>query len=127
MVNLASSSTDAFTPSQVILGDADVVTKSVTVVSGQTLAALTVVGVITASGKYAVCNLAAENGTEVPAGILVNAVNASGGDKDGTVYLGGDFNIAALVWGASFTTAVLKNAAFLGTNIVVRTSTYSVG
>lgn len=52
----------------------------VTVVSGQNLAAGAVVGKVTASGKYAIYNNGASNGTEAAAGILVAACDASGGD-----------------------------------------------
>jgi hypothetical protein len=56
-----------------------------TVVSGQNLEAGTVVGVITASGKYAIYDAGASDGTESVAGILYDNVNATDGDIDGQV------------------------------------------
>lgn len=51
-----------------------------TVVSGQTLAAGTLLGRVTASGKYAAYNDALATGVEVCKGILLKAVAAVGGD-----------------------------------------------
>ena len=59
--------------------------EGVTIVTGQNLAAGTVLGKITASGKYAAYSNAASDGTEVAAGILFEAVNATGGDKKGVM------------------------------------------
>ena len=56
---------------------------AVTVVSGQNLIAGSVVGKITASEKYAKYDNAAVDGTEVAAGILFDAVDASTADADG--------------------------------------------
>lgn len=52
----------------------------VTLVSGQNLAAGAVVGIITATGKWAAYNNALDTGVEVARGILLGAVDASGGD-----------------------------------------------
>lgn len=56
---------------------------SITVVSGQNLARGTVVGKITASGKYTAWTTGAADGSQVAAGVLLDAVNASAGDKEG--------------------------------------------
>lgn len=127
MSYIAQSGTDAYTPTQLILGDADIVTDSITVLSGENLAANTVVGRVTASGKIVECDLGAADGSEVPLGILVNAVDASAGDKAGNIYIGGEFNRDLLAWHTSFATDLLKDAAFDGTNIAIKTPTYSVG
>ena len=52
----------------------------VTLISGQNLAAGVVVGKITASGKYTTYANGASDGSEVAAGILYAATDASGGD-----------------------------------------------
>lgn len=59
--------------------------KTVTVVSGQDLPALTVVGKITASGKFAAFNQDGVDGTENAAGFLIGAVDASTADKLGVI------------------------------------------
>lgn len=125
MTYLASSGTETFTPTQLFAGDADVITQPVTVKSGSNLAQYTVVGRIDATGKIVACDLAANDGSQRAIGILVNAIDASGGDKAGTIYIAGDFNRAALVWHASFDTDLKKTLAFDRTNIVTRALAYS--
>jgi hypothetical protein len=124
---LAATETESFTQTQIFAGSADVVTVPVTVVSGQNLAIRAVVGRVTASGKIKICDTAAVDGSQTPIGILVNAVDASGGDKAGDIYVGGDFNVDALTWHASFSTDVLKLKAFDNSNITVRNLVFSVG
>lgn len=51
-----------------------------TLISGQDLAAGTVLGIITASGKFTQFDQDASTGEEAAAGILLGAVDASGGD-----------------------------------------------
>ena len=57
----------------------------VTVASGQNLATGTVIGVITASGKVTQLAPAASDGSETAAGVLLNPVDASTGDKPGVI------------------------------------------
>lgn len=57
--------------------------EEITVVDGQTLKAGHVVGIVTASGKYAEHDPAAGDGTEDAAGILYRAVTADGADETG--------------------------------------------
>lgn len=89
-----------------------------TVVSGQDLAALTVVG-FDGTGKIT----EADNSTVTAAGVLVYAVDATGGDVVGQVYRGGNFNPDELVWNAAYATDADKVKAFEGapspTQIVV--------
>ena len=59
--------------------------ETITVVSGQDLAAGDVVGIVTASGKYAIYDDAETDGTETAAGILFDAVDASAADKTGVI------------------------------------------
>lgn len=59
--------------------------ETITIVSGQNLKAGAVVGKITASGKYAAYDNAAENGTEAAAGVLFAAVDASDADAAGVI------------------------------------------
>lgn len=110
---LASGKTDeAFTPEQAIIGATDVITVPGTLVSGQNLAAGSVLGRITTGGKYTLCDSGAEDGSEVPVAILVDAVNAASADKACVVYTAGEFNVDWLTFHASFSTAALKLNAF---------------
>lgn len=56
--------------------------ETITVVSGQNLVAGTVIGKITASGKYAVADnvTPASDGSQTAAGVLLEDADASGGD-----------------------------------------------
>lgn len=56
---------------------------SITVVSGQNLARGTVLGKITANGKYTAFAPAAADGSQTAAGVLLDAVDASAADKEG--------------------------------------------
>ena len=67
--------------------------KTVTLISGQNLAASTVLGKITASGKYTQLAPAAADGSETAAAILYGATDASGGDTDCVIV----YKIAAYV------------------------------
>lgn len=124
---LATTETESFSSVQLFAGDADVVTQPITVLSGQNLAQYSVVGRVTASGKVKLCDTAAVDGSQTPIGIMVNAIDASGGDLAGDIYIGGDFLLAPLVWHASFSTDVLKLKAFDRTNIAIHKGIFSVG
>ena len=74
---------------------------------------LTVLGRVTASGEYKVCNRAASDGSEKAVGIVVAgwAVDATSAAKDVKIYTGGAFNMEALTWHSSFDTDAKKLAA----------------
>lgn len=80
-----------------LTGDLKRVEVPIIIVSGQAaLTRGTVMGKVTASGKYAVYSDAASNGTEVAAGILaLDTDAASGGDVAAFMYVTGEFNSAA--------------------------------
>lgn len=93
----------------------------VTIISGQNLAIGTVVGKITASGKYTILAPAAIDGSEVAAGIMTAAVDASAGDAVGVIIAREAIAIdSGLVWpggitGGEITTATgqLKTATII--------------
>lgn len=66
-------------------GNGTISREAVTVVSGQNLAAGTVVGKITGSGKYKAYDANNTDGSEVAAGILYEAVDASLADAPGVI------------------------------------------
>jgi hypothetical protein len=91
--------------------------------SGNNLAAGTVLGVITASGKYAAFNQDGADGTQAAAGILYAAVDASAADAN-CVVTARDCEVdgAALTWPSDIT-AGEKDAAIADLNalgIIVR-------
>lgn len=79
--------TESTRPGEFIIAEANgsISREEVTIVSGQNLAAGTVVGKITASGKYTAYDDDNADGSETAAGILYAAVDASGGDKKGVI------------------------------------------
>jgi|GEM_PF-618904 len=107
---LASSDTESQSHNPIVLGGSPV-TENGTLVSGQDLADYTVLGRITASGKLAAADQDASDGRENPIGVLVHAVDASGGDKACQFYTGGTLNADLLVWDAGYT-AAMQAAAF---------------
>lgn len=122
--NLASGS---YTPSQRFAGDSDIITNNFTIATAAgSLAAGTVLGRITASGKLIKSAIGAGDGSAVPVGILCEAVDASGGDKVASIYVAGEFALDFLVFDATYNTDALKLAAF-GTSgsIIVRKLGYS--
>lgn len=87
-----------------------------TLISGQNLAAAVVVGRITASGKYTTYANGAVDGSEVVAGIMYAAVDASGGDvTDARIFRRGPAIVNAndLGWGGNDGTGITAGKADL--------------
>jgi hypothetical protein len=84
----------------------------VTVAAGQVLALGAVVGVITASSKVKVVDPSATDGSEVAAGVLIQAVNANLADRDDGLIVARHAIVAdhALVWPTGITVAEKKSA-----------------
>ena len=96
---------------------------AVTILSGQTLVAGTVLGRVTASGKYAAHDPAASDGTQAAAAVLYAAVDASAGDVGGTITArDAEVDSASLTWAAGISvpnkSAAIAALAALG--IIVR-------
>jgi len=71
----------------------------VTILSGEVLVAGAVLGIVTASGKFAEYNNAAVDGLEVAAGILLEAVDATGADADGVALVRDfEFHAGEVTW-----------------------------
>lgn len=121
----ASSEVENYNPTEQYGGEADVVTGSGTVASGNNLARLTVVARLTADNKLVPYDPdAADTGAEKALGIMAEAVDASAADAEGPIYIGGVFNPDELVWDGAVTEAQ-KVRAFDGTNIALREPKYS--
>ncbi len=91
-------------------GDYPAVTDIRTIVSGQNLTRGAVLGKITTSGKYTLCDSAAIDGSENPVCILAEDCDASGGDKAADVYLSGQFNEGQLTFGGADTADTHRDA-----------------
>ena len=99
-------------------GDFPRVTKPATVVSGAgVLAKGTVLGIVTATGKFDEYADAGAGGLDVAKAILAEDVDATSADVNCSVYLAGDFNEDALTG----LTAAAK-VDFIGTPIFIGTA-----
>lgn len=102
-------------------GSGEIRTQTCVFASGADIVKWSVVGRITASGKLVLCDLTANDGSEVPVGIAVESANSASADANGNIYVSGDFNIARLVFDASFDTDAKKIGNFDRTQISVKT------
>jgi len=66
-------------------GNGNISREEITITSGEVLAVGAVVGKVTATGKYVAYNDAGVAGEEVAAGILYDAVDATGADAKGVI------------------------------------------
>lgn len=90
-----------------------VVTEKVTIASGENLKRGTILGIVTASGKYVAADSTdtggGATGTADPKAILLADVDASAADVEGVdVALSGEFNAAKLIAKAGSTVAGFK-------------------
>jgi hypothetical protein len=104
----ASFSTDVFTPDRLIAGDEEILSRKVTILTGQTLVRGAVLGKITASGKYILSLSGASDGSEVPDAVLAQDVDATAADKEAMAYFTGRFNQDALTIGTAHTAASIR-------------------
>ena len=118
---LAESSVETHTEDNLVAGSTPAIaTEPGTLITGQNLARGALVGRITASGKLTECDNTAVDGSAVPVGIMVHAIDATAADKACQIYKAGCFRKASMTWHASFNTDPEKDAAFDGTAIVLR-------
>ena len=88
--------------------------EAVTIASGNTILAGTVLGKITASGKYKAYDNDAADGTQAATCIAYDDVDASAGDALATVIVrDAEIDQSKLVWGAAVTTQAEKDAAYV--------------
>ena len=87
-----------------LIGGAEpaLITKNLTIASGAgKLARGTVLGKITASGKFTKANSASSDGSQAANCILATEVDATSADAVATAYVTGMFNIEALTFGGT--------------------------
>lgn len=102
---------EIYLPDQLIAGQFQPVTQPVTIASGAgVLTRGTVLGRITASGKYIKSASAAGDGSQTPVAVLADDVDATSADAAAGVYMTGEFNSNALTLGAGWTVATVTNA-----------------
>lgn len=117
-MNPGASKDTAYDPSD-ILADGDVVTREVTLASGQNVVRGAVLGKVTSGGAYKLSAVGAGDGSETPTVIAAQAVNASGGAKKIQVYVRCKVRPSKLTFGASHTAASTWEAlAARGINLV---------
>lgn len=95
------------------------VSRSITLISGQNLKRGAVLGKITASSKYNLSASAAGDGSQTPDLILAEDCDASAGDKGALAYARGDFSAAGLTLGAGHSVAsILEGLRAKGITII---------
>ncbi|AKM11632.1 hypothetical protein AB433_07550 [Croceicoccus naphthovorans] len=87
-------------------------TRVITVLSGEVRSAGAVLGKITASGKYKLSASAAGDGSQTPALVLAQDVDASGGDVEAVCYetCSGGIVASGLTLGTGHTIASIRDA-----------------
>ncbi|MBU0680112.1 MAG: head decoration protein [Proteobacteria bacterium] len=94
---------ETLTPSNLLAGSFPRVTRSRTLLTGLLYAEGTVLGKITASGKYTICDKAAVDGSQAPLEILLAATDATLADAVAVTGRTGQYNEDALVLGGTTT------------------------
>ncbi|RJF81123.1 head decoration protein [Azospirillum cavernae] len=110
---------ERYTPQTLFSGSFPVHSEPRRIAAGQTLAALSVLGRVTATGALTLSVQAATDGSEKPVAILLAATDTNAGATDAPVYLAGCFNPALLVYGAGHDADSVK-AALLGSPLFLR-------
>jgi len=99
MVNYVSTETSAY--DNLIAGPSDVIKEECAVALGQgVLAAGAVLGLVTATAKYALCAKGASDGSETAVGILAEDINATSVEVTSMMITAGEVNENALSFGA---------------------------
>lgn len=99
-----------FAPDKLIAGSFPVVTESVTLESGQNLLRGALLGKVTATGKYKLSVASANDGSQNPVAILAKDTDATAGDTVTVVYLSGEFNEDAVIYGTGHTANSVRDA-----------------
>ena len=92
-----------------VITDHPVVTRPVTVASGNNLKRGALVGKITASKKVVLSLSAASDGSEKPYGVLMEDVDATDGDKAGRVYRLAGIDETLVTFGAGHTADTVRD------------------
>lgn len=121
----ASFSSSSSTVENLIGGEKVVLSRSITLITGQNLVRGALLGKITASGKYNLSLSAASDGSQTPDAILAEDCDATSADKVTVAYFNGDFQSVGMTLGTAHTVAsVTEGLRVKGINIVVPQVTY---
>ncbi len=93
----------AFDPNGIVAGGYDFHAEKETLLTGTNYEAGTLLGKITASGKYTTSLTASNDGSEVPVAVLLEPVDASGGDADGIILKAGGVVQDKIIYGTGHT------------------------
>lgn len=99
-----------FDPNGIVVGGFDHHAEPETLLTGANYAAGTVLGKITASGKYTTSLTASSDGSETPVAVLLEDVDASSGDAPGVVLKQGGVDETKLTFGTGHTAASTRDA-----------------
>ena len=121
----ASGLTDQgeYKPCNLIAGKYPRIERIITIALGSALTKGSVLGRVTASGKFSLSASDASDGSETPDAILAEDVDASAEDKQAVVYFSGEFNETALTLGNGHTLESIrtglrsKASSFVKTNL----------
>ncbi|MDC9598735.1 head decoration protein [Xenorhabdus anantnagensis] len=107
-----------YVPDQLIAGQLQLVTDTVTIAKSGVLKRGAVLGQITASREYVLSKKGATDGSQTPCAILVDDVNTAESSASGGVYLMGEFNQHRITYDESWnlpelTTELRKFSIFL--------------
>lgn len=100
-------------PGDLVIATHDLYTDPAAVIaSGQNLGRGALVGLISASSKYVLSLSASSDGSQVPVGVLLTDIDASGGDKSvpNSVALMGAFDTTKMTFGTGHTAASTRRA-----------------
>ncbi len=111
----------AKTRDDLFAGTYPVVEEGGTLLTGTDYPRGAVLGLVTASSKYIICDTAAVDGSEDAVAILLDDVDATGGDKVGPLALSGEFQEDFLTLGGATTAADVK-VALRALNIYLKPS-----
>lgn len=106
MTEQAKFSSDTYVPDKLIATNPNLLlSNGITVLSGQNLVRGTLLGKITASGKFVKSLSASADGSQTPAAILADDCDASAADKAAIAFFRGDFQDAGVTFGTGHTAA----------------------
>jgi hypothetical protein len=111
--------TEIYKPQNLFAGDYPKVTDTVVVALAGVLVKGTVLGKITAGGKFIKCSSVAVDGSQAPVCILAEDIDTTAADVNATVYLSGCFDENQLVYGGA-DTAATHRAALRNLNIYTK-------
>jgi hypothetical protein len=93
----------SYKPCNLVAGEYPRIERIVTIAAGANLSKGSVIGRITADGKFVLSATASSDGSQVPDAILAEAADATSIDMQAVVYFSGEFNENALVLGTGHT------------------------